>query len=242
MFVLAAGEGAEEFDQGVGWSRADWQRAAERAFTALGEQWRDGPDRDRLLLVGCLRQGLRLADAHRLELGWLTDAAWAYIGDSVWEPIAPPDTGDRLDTAASSTPRTVKRISPCRWYGQSPKGFSHKRLGPWKQEARQLTPPSLRRSLCVATGVGRLPVRLHRRSPAGQPPQPSPFRPRLAASTDAAHAMTTTLSSRHAPTQTPWTKRQGRDGRIHPDRGHGTRRMPGRPGRTAGAQAWASLD
>ncbi|MGW1910332.1 ATP/GTP-binding protein [Streptomyces sp. NPDC002076] len=86
------------------WSRADWQRAAERAFTALGQQWRDGSDRDRLLLVGCLRQGLRLAGTHRLELGWLTDAAWAYIGDSVWEPIAPPDTGDRtgLDTAADA--------------------------------------------------------------------------------------------------------------------------------------------
>ncbi|MFI2208006.1 hypothetical protein ACH47Z_46875 [Streptomyces sp. NPDC020192] len=60
------------------WSRADWQRAAERAFTALGQQWQDGPDRDRLLLVGCLR----LAGTHRLELGWLTDAAWAYVSDS----------------------------------------------------------------------------------------------------------------------------------------------------------------
>ncbi|MFJ9931404.1 ATP/GTP-binding protein [Streptomyces misionensis] len=88
------------------WSPADWQRAAERAFTALGEQWHSGSDRDRLLLVGCLRQGLRLAGAHRLELGWLTDAAWAYISDSVWEPIAPPDTaaGDQNgpDTAADA--------------------------------------------------------------------------------------------------------------------------------------------
>ncbi|WP_309505960.1 ATP/GTP-binding protein [Streptomyces pyxinicus] len=84
------------------WSRADWQRAAARAFTALGRQWRAGSDRDRLLLTGCLRQGLRLAGDHRLELGWLTDAAWAYISDSVWEPIAPPGTSDRLDTAADA--------------------------------------------------------------------------------------------------------------------------------------------
>ncbi|MFB8183235.1 ATP/GTP-binding protein [Streptomyces sp. NPDC055966] len=84
------------------WSPADWQRAAERAFTALGQQWHAGSDHDRLLLVGCLRQALRLARDHRLDLGWLTDAAWAYISDSVWEPIAPPDTGDRRDTAADA--------------------------------------------------------------------------------------------------------------------------------------------
>ncbi|MEW1699289.1 MULTISPECIES: ATP/GTP-binding protein [unclassified Streptomyces] len=72
------------------WTPADWQAAATRALTALGEQWSNGPDRDRLLLVGCLRQGLALARDHQLGLGWLTDAAWAYVSDSVWEPVAPP--------------------------------------------------------------------------------------------------------------------------------------------------------
>ncbi|MEV0604712.1 ATP/GTP-binding protein [Streptomyces sp. NPDC050315] len=88
------------------WSPTDWQQAATRAFTALGEQWRAGEARDRLLLVGCLRQGLRLARDHHLDLDWLTEAAWAYIGDSVWEPLAPPardnDAGTGLQTAADA--------------------------------------------------------------------------------------------------------------------------------------------
>ncbi|GAA0454538.1 ATP/GTP-binding protein [Streptomyces olivaceiscleroticus] len=88
------------------WSPTDWQQAATRAFEALGEQWSAGETHDRLLLVGCLRQGLRLARDHRLDLGWLTEAAWAYIGDSVWEPLAPPardhDTGTGLQTAADA--------------------------------------------------------------------------------------------------------------------------------------------
>ncbi|MFI2214916.1 ATP/GTP-binding protein [Streptomyces sp. NPDC020141] len=77
------------------WSPADWHRAAARALAALGEQWTAatalGPSR--MLLVACLRQGLRLARDHRLtDLGWLTDAAHAYTDDSVWEPLAPADT------------------------------------------------------------------------------------------------------------------------------------------------------
>ncbi|MCZ0983741.1 ATP/GTP-binding protein [Streptomyces diastatochromogenes] len=72
------------------WTPADWHAAATRALSALGAQWTAGPDRDRLLLVGCLRQGLTLARDFRLDLGWLTDAAWAYISDSIWEPLDPP--------------------------------------------------------------------------------------------------------------------------------------------------------
>ncbi|MFC9431909.1 ATP/GTP-binding protein [Streptomyces sp. NPDC056987] len=72
------------------WSPRDWQAAANRAFTALGEQWTTSAAPGRLLLVGCLRQGLALARDFRLDLGWLTDATWTYIGDSVWEPLAPP--------------------------------------------------------------------------------------------------------------------------------------------------------
>ncbi|MER6075901.1 hypothetical protein ABT187_45580 [Streptomyces sp. NPDC001817] len=83
------------------WSEGDWKQAARRALAALGEQWRTaGPGR--LLLVACLRQGLRLARDHRLDLDWLADAAWAYVSDSVWEPIAPPDTG--TDTFGLHTP------------------------------------------------------------------------------------------------------------------------------------------
>lgn len=81
------------------WSENDWQQAARRAFTALGEQHQTATGPDRLLLIACLRQGLRLARDHRLGLDWLTDAAWTYVSDSVWEPLAPPDT----DTASGLT-------------------------------------------------------------------------------------------------------------------------------------------
>ncbi|MFB6811198.1 ATP/GTP-binding protein [Streptomyces sp. NPDC056387] len=87
------------------WSPADWTAAAERALAALGEQWNTSAGHDRLLLVGCLRQGLAVARDHELALGWLADAAWAYVSDSVWEPLAPParpgpDTG--MSTAADA--------------------------------------------------------------------------------------------------------------------------------------------
>ncbi|MET9572445.1 ATP/GTP-binding protein [Streptomyces virginiae] len=89
------------------WTERDWQQAAGRALAALGSQWTasEATGRDRMLLVGCLRQGLPLARDFRLDLGWLADAAWAYVSDSVWEPIAPParpggTTG--LETAADA--------------------------------------------------------------------------------------------------------------------------------------------
>jgi hypothetical protein len=72
------------------WSPADWRHAAERALAALGEQWRAAPAPSRRHLIACLRQGLALAGEYALELGWLADAAWAYVDDSVWEPLAPP--------------------------------------------------------------------------------------------------------------------------------------------------------
>ncbi|WP_329560097.1 ATP/GTP-binding protein [Streptomyces uncialis] len=87
------------------WSPADWQQAAIRALAALGEQWSGGSDRDRRLLVGCLRQGLAIARDYRLDLGWLTEAAWTYVGDSVWEPLdlaAGPEGAGAAATAADA--------------------------------------------------------------------------------------------------------------------------------------------
>ncbi|MCI3907807.1 ATP/GTP-binding protein [Streptomyces spectabilis] len=85
------------------WSERDWQQAAQRAFTTLGEQHPTTAGPDRRLLIACLRQGLRLARDHRLDLGWLTPAAWTYVSDSIWEPLAPPDTDSTaLDTAADA--------------------------------------------------------------------------------------------------------------------------------------------
>ena len=88
------------------WSARDWRDAAERAHVAVGRQWAEHTGPDRRLLVACLRQGLALASEFRLDLGWLTEAAWQYVSDSVWEPLtpAPRDTGDeaQLQTSADA--------------------------------------------------------------------------------------------------------------------------------------------
>jgi len=86
------------------WSPQDWRRAAERAHAALGEQWTSSQTPSRQLLIGCLRQGLALARDHRLELGWLVDAAWAYVEDLIWEPIAPHAAAEQPIHAALQTP------------------------------------------------------------------------------------------------------------------------------------------
>ncbi|MFI1890625.1 hypothetical protein [Streptomyces jumonjinensis] len=58
----------------------------------------------RMFLVACLRLGLRLARDHRLaDLGWLTEAAFAYTDDSVWEPLAPPADGPGADGVPNGT-------------------------------------------------------------------------------------------------------------------------------------------
>ncbi|MFI9311139.1 ATP/GTP-binding protein [Streptomyces triculaminicus] len=97
------------------WTRGDWAQAAQRAFTALGEQWTTHSLPNRALLVACLRQGLRLARDHRLDLGWLTEAAWAYTADFVWEPIAPPTadepTGAGLETAADALAELLSALA-----------------------------------------------------------------------------------------------------------------------------------
>ncbi|WP_078661407.1 ATP/GTP-binding protein [Streptomyces sp. NRRL B-24484] len=86
------------------WTPADWHQAAQRALAALGGQWRThSPAAGRAWLVACLRQGLRLARDHHLDdLAWLTDAAFAYIDDSVWEPIAPPAPAQGDDQTADT--------------------------------------------------------------------------------------------------------------------------------------------
>ncbi|MEV6500799.1 ATP/GTP-binding protein [Streptomyces prunicolor] len=88
------------------WSPRDWRNAAERAHLAIGRQWAEHTGSGRRLLVACLRQGLTLASEFHLDLGWLTEAAWQYISDSVWEPLTPAlrDTGDEahLQTTADA--------------------------------------------------------------------------------------------------------------------------------------------
>ncbi|MFD5618510.1 hypothetical protein [Streptomyces yangpuensis] len=95
--------------------RSTRRRRPARALAALGEQWTAattlGPSR--LLLVACLRQGLRLARDHNLaDLGWLTDAAYNYTDDSVWEPLTlPADTADAPDTPADALAELLTAIT-----------------------------------------------------------------------------------------------------------------------------------
>lgn len=84
------------------WSRADWYRAGRRAFDALGAELPSGGE-DRRRLLACLTQGLRLAREHELELGWLVDAAYRYVGDFVWEPVELPPSHSGSPAAALAT-------------------------------------------------------------------------------------------------------------------------------------------
>ncbi|GAA3840234.1 ATP/GTP-binding protein [Streptomyces coacervatus] len=97
------------------WSEQDWQRAAQRAFHALESQWRQELRRDRTVLVGCLQQGLLLARTFHLALGWLGDAAFQYVGDSIWEPLVLPaddaTSSDGLQTAADALVETLSAIA-----------------------------------------------------------------------------------------------------------------------------------
>ncbi|WP_419249125.1 ATP/GTP-binding protein [Streptomyces luteogriseus] len=97
------------------WSEQDWQRAAQRTFGALESQWRQDLRHDRAMLVGCLQQGLLLARDFRLDLGWLADAAFQYVGDSIWEPLALPaadaTSSDGLQTAADALAETLSAIA-----------------------------------------------------------------------------------------------------------------------------------
>ncbi|MFG2887590.1 ATP/GTP-binding protein [Streptomyces sp. NPDC048297] len=97
------------------WTDADWQQASTRALDALGEQWNTAAATtpSRVLLVACLRQGLRLARDHRLaELGWLIEAAFAYTDDSVWEPLTPPTaTTEAPDTPADAVAELLTAIT-----------------------------------------------------------------------------------------------------------------------------------
>ncbi|MEU7596540.1 ATP/GTP-binding protein [Streptomyces sp. NPDC039022] len=97
------------------WSARDWQQAAERAFAALGEQWSTAPAHSRVLLVGCLRQALVLARDFRLGLDWLVQAAFHYISDSIWEPLAPPADGQSaaagLGSAADALVETLSALA-----------------------------------------------------------------------------------------------------------------------------------
>ena len=91
------------------WTDADWQRAAQRAFDALGRE--DLSPRGRL--VSALRQGLALSHEFGLALGWLEHVAFRYVDDFVWEPIEPPaaTSGDGSPTPAQALATTLSAIA-----------------------------------------------------------------------------------------------------------------------------------
>ncbi|HEY9369694.1 hypothetical protein [Streptomyces sp.] len=101
---LEAGEAGEACTGSTPRTAADVDRhaAATRALTALGEQWKAAAGPDRHLLVSCMRQGLALAREYRLDLDWLTEAAYAYTADDVWEPLPLPDADDDPATPADA--------------------------------------------------------------------------------------------------------------------------------------------
>ncbi|MGX1885757.1 hypothetical protein [Streptomyces sp. NPDC055287] len=124
------------------WSPRNWQQAAGRALSALGEQWTTGTGRDRILLVSCLRQGLNLARDFRLELGWLAEAAWSYVSDSVWEPLAPPAGPESASTLETAADALVELLSA---------------LARRQHEHRERAADRL----AAVTGTGLLPADLH---------------------------------------------------------------------------------
>jgi hypothetical protein len=76
------------------WTPADWQRAAARAFAALGRRAvphdpATGPV-ERRILISSLNEGLRLADEYSLDFDWLVDAAYRFATDHVWEATLRP--------------------------------------------------------------------------------------------------------------------------------------------------------
>ncbi|MEU1668522.1 ATP/GTP-binding protein [Streptomyces sparsogenes] len=95
------------------WTPADWHQAATRALAALGDQWTKAAALapSRMLLVACLRQGLRLARDHGLTgLGWLIEAAFVYTDDSVWEPLALAADTEAPDTPADAVAELLTAI------------------------------------------------------------------------------------------------------------------------------------
>lgn len=88
------------------WSEGDWRAAAQRALAHIGRLAAStGATEDRRLLINCLNQGLQLAHDFDLELGWLTDAAYRFVADHVWEPTLAPRIRD-VD-APDALPRTA---------------------------------------------------------------------------------------------------------------------------------------
>ncbi len=89
------------------WSPAEWQRAAGRALAALGDEFGEAERvGDRGAAVACLRQGFRLARDFQADLGWLIDAAYWYVEESVWEPIDVPSATIAVEPSTVSSDRS----------------------------------------------------------------------------------------------------------------------------------------
>lgn len=154
------------------WSAADWRRAAQRAFDALGRELaRAEPCGDRKVLMACLRQGLRLARDFRLDPDWLTAAAFSYIEDSVWEPIDLDFNPTRIGSPpkpwpSSCTPLPAVNMST----GSEPPRF-------WRQLSSRACFPRLRTSSPGITWRSALAISgtwTHRPPGCGMSSKPTP--------------------------------------------------------------------
>lgn len=93
-------------------SAADWARYAARAFDELGARFAEvEPAGDRSLVIGVLNQALRLADEFDLPVGWMADAAYSYIEDSLWESSLRPLVRLPPATSAAALAQTLLAIT-----------------------------------------------------------------------------------------------------------------------------------
>ncbi|GGR84278.1 hypothetical protein GCM10010252_23760 [Streptomyces aureoverticillatus] len=54
---------------------------------------------------------MAIARDYSLDLGWLTEAAWTYVGDSVWEPLDLAVGAEGEDAAATAADALVELLS-----------------------------------------------------------------------------------------------------------------------------------
>jgi hypothetical protein len=92
-------------------SAADWARYASKAFDELGARFAEiGSGGDRRVVISLLNQALRIADEFNLPVGWTADAAYSYIGDSLWENSLRPLVRLPATTAAGALAQTLLAI------------------------------------------------------------------------------------------------------------------------------------
>ncbi|WP_305783963.1 hypothetical protein [Symbioplanes lichenis] len=93
-------------------TEADWARYARRAFEEFGARFRaPGVVEDRATVISLLNQALRLADEFDLPVGWTSDAAYAFVGDALWEAALRPLVRLPVTTSAAALAQALQAIT-----------------------------------------------------------------------------------------------------------------------------------